>query len=141
MRRDYRLSLERLEEKALLAVVLPSLPAGSQYQLVVATSLTTSGDHADIAYFNNLASIAGANVTGVPTATWSAWCSTPKVNAADNVALFGSVPLYNTQGQLVASGKTSFLAPNHQAPILSETGDPLLARVWCGREATTRGSG
>jgi hypothetical protein len=97
-----------LEEKALLAVVLPSLPAGSQYQLVIATSLTTTATSADISYYNTLATIAGANVSAVPAATWRAWCSTPTVNAVDNVMLDASIPIYNTNGQLVASGKAEF---------------------------------
>jgi len=142
-RLDCRLRLERLENKALLAVVLPSLATGSQYQLVVATSLTTSSNQADIAWYNNLASIAGSNISSVPAATWKAWVSTPTTHAADNVPLYGSVPIYNTNGQLVASGQSGFLSPVHQAPILSETGDPLPGAgvVWTGSNYAGLGLG
>jgi hypothetical protein len=85
-------------------VILPNLPVGSQYQLI----FVTSGDHdalsPEIDDYNTFVMQEAALGTSLPTATWRAVASTPFVQAISNAITYPSIPIYNTHGELLASG-------------------------------------
>ena len=84
-------------------VILPSLPAGTQYQIIFATQGGHNGTSADITVYNSFVSMwANNNATlaglGVQ---WNAVASTVAVSANVNAPSTGYV--FNTAGQMVAS--------------------------------------
>jgi hypothetical protein len=96
-------------------VVLPTgLAPGSQYEIAFVTADPTTATSSDINYYNNFVRteanqdpiLAGLGVS------WNAIASTATVNANTNAPNGGSIPVYNTMGQLVA---------NAAAPLYSET--------------------
>jgi len=80
------------------------LTLGSPYQLIFVTSGTTDANSSDITFYNSIVTAQAALNPALPTATWSAVASTHAVNANRNALAYGNIPIYNTQGLLVASG-------------------------------------
>ena len=66
------------------AVILPTLPAGTQYQIVFRTEDTIYGYNSNIATFNNFASNEAAESPGLPATTWRAVISTSAIAANVN---------------------------------------------------------
>jgi hypothetical protein len=88
-------------------VILPSLPAGSQYQLVFVTAGTRDATSSNISDYNAFVTQQAALGTSLPSgATWHAIGSTTAIDAIDNAPTYDTIPIYNTNGQLIASGKT-----------------------------------
>jgi hypothetical protein len=120
------------------AVVLPNLPAGSQYQLVLVTAGGRNATSTNIADYNSFVSqqVALGLSFGLPNTTWRAIASTSAVNARTNAQVFPNIPIYNTHGQLVANGMSDFWFPSHLAAInydqfgIAET----FPRVWTGSQ-------
>ncbi len=91
-------------------VILPSgLPVGSQYQILFLTSGSISATSGNIADYNNFvtqqATLAPGDIGDVVPAgtTWSAVISTSAAAANTNAPVFASVPVYDTQGNLISS--------------------------------------
>jgi hypothetical protein len=115
-------------------VILPSLPAGSQYQLVFVTSNSRDATSADIADYNTFVMSRAAASSTLPTGvTWRAVASTLTVSAADNAIAYTSVPIYNTHGVLVASGREELWSGGLLANIdYDQNGNARAAGVWTG---------
>jgi hypothetical protein len=88
--------------------IAPSgLAPGSQYQLVFVTSDTTAATSPDISYYNSFVSAEAAKNPALPATTWHAIASTPTVDAITNAPFYAGVPIYTTNGALVATGMES----------------------------------
>ncbi len=106
-----------LSGTAIAQVTPPAgLAPGSEYQIMFVTADATSGTSTNISAYNTFVTEEAEQSTSLPTGvTWSAVASTPTTNAIDNAPTYASVPIYNTAGQLVATGSSlwsgSILAP------------------------------
>ena len=87
----------------------------TQYQIAFVTAGTTTVGSADISYYNAFVSAqaTGAYATGTlstiapeGSTTWKAIVSTPTSNARENAPSYANVPIFNTAGELVASGSS-----------------------------------
>jgi len=91
--------------QSLSHVVPTHLNAGDRFHLLFVTREVRNADSADIADFNSFVN-AVADSAGIGPATagieWFAVASTPNVHARDNA--FIQAPVYNLQGELLASG-------------------------------------
>jgi hypothetical protein len=122
-------------------VVLPTgLAPGSQYEIALVTADSTTATSSDINYYNNFVRteanqdsiLAGLGVS------WNAIASTGSVNAYTNAPFNPSIPIYNTQGQLVAnaayplysSGPSSYALAN--AVYTQTGGTQSSSEVWTG---------
>ena len=86
--------------------VPPGLAPGQQYRLIFYTAGTRDGSSINIADYNTFVTNqanTNATLTGLGT-SWMAVASTATVNAFDNIGGAFSVPVYNLNGQLVATG-------------------------------------
>jgi hypothetical protein len=127
-------------------VMLPSNVEA--YRIVFATSEETYATSSSIATYNSFVQTAAAGSgidtalasIGITSVSWYAWGSTLTVNAIDNIKSGGAddLPIYNTEGQLVASGWTQLLGTN-SAPLsnpigFDENGNAnfLSGSVWTG---------
>ncbi len=121
---------------SLQADVIPpiGLAPGSPYQLVFVTADTTAATSSDINYYNTFVQGEAALNPSLPTATWRAVASTVSVNARDNAPTYASVPIYNTNGQLVATGSTALWSDDLQNPVDYDQSGQLAASsyVWSG---------
>jgi hypothetical protein len=88
------------------SVILPDLPVGFQYQLAFATSGLFGANSSDIADYNTFVTQQAALSPFLPFASWHAIASTQNTNARDNAPTYASIPIYNTIGQLVATGSS-----------------------------------
>jgi autotransporter-associated beta strand protein len=93
-------------------VAPPGLPPGSEYQLIFATTNGTTATSSDINFYNSFVTQQAAESPTLPPATWSAVVSTATVDANVNAQTYSNVPIYNTQGQLVASGYAQLWSGN-----------------------------
>jgi hypothetical protein len=101
------------------------LAPGSQYQIVFVTTDSASPTNIGETYYNNFATTEAAPLTALlPTGTtWHAITSTydgdyyppggitgipTYTNASTNAPAYAGIPIYNTQGNLVASGAAQF---------------------------------
>lgn len=89
-----------------LAHAVPApLSAGDRFHLLFVTRDVRSADSMDIAAFNSFVN-AAADSAGIGPGTagisWFAVASTPNVDARDNAIV--QAPVYNMQGELLASG-------------------------------------
>ena len=111
---------------------LPSgLAAGLQYELAFTTSEETSAFSVSESYYNSFVQAAAAENPLLPSTTWNAITS-----AADGIALTNAptngLPIYNTLGQLVATG-TGLWSGALVNPIDGDQyGNPIEADVWTG---------
>jgi hypothetical protein len=79
----------------------PSISPGFVYQVAFVTSTTRNGGSSNINDYNNFAQSV-ANSVGAGGAIWKAIASTSTVAAKNNTLV--SAPVYNTQGNIVATG-------------------------------------
>jgi len=107
------LATTMLDEVAEAQVRLPTgLAPGSKYQLIFVTADATSATSDLESYYNDFVSQAAATLNQIlPSGTtWSAITSTynngHQVNAIDNAPAYVGVPIYNTHGDLVATGSS-----------------------------------
>jgi hypothetical protein len=116
-----------------LAIVLPTLPGGTQYQIIFKTEDDIGGFFSDVSIYNNFAVSQAAMSVGLPAATWKAVVSTPDIAANVNAPSPG-LPVYNTQGQLVAPaglyGMHTASVGYDQFGTPWSPGDPF--QVWTG---------
>ncbi len=114
------------------------LDPGDQYRLVFITSGTKTAQSATIEDYNTFVDGFGDNAIA---SDWKAIASTPTVDAIDNTgttAQATSVPIYNLQGQLVAS-TYSHLWSTASADLTfavkyDETGERASGIMWTGTE-------
>ncbi len=93
----------------LMAAFIPpsGLAPGSQYQVIFVTQGWHNAASSDIAVYNAFVTAEAALSPSLPTGvTWDAVVSTPTVNANVNAPSIPGLPIYGTQGQLVALGQT-----------------------------------
>ncbi len=104
---------------AVLAQV--TVPKGfvGEYRLAFVTSFTTAGSSSDVNYYNDFVTAAAdssptLNALGT---TWTAFVSTPSVNADDNTLTNpdadASYPVYNLAGQNVVHGDLLYTANDY----------------------------
>ena len=89
----------------------------------------------DISYYNDFVSSAATLGSTLPTGvTWTAVASTPTTGALNNAPTFASVPIFNTAGQLVASGSAQLWNSPLTNPIcFDENGNSTTAgAAWTG---------
>ena len=98
-------------------VILPDLPEGSLYQLIFATAEQRDATSTDIADYNTFVSQQAALSSKLPHVTWSAVASTSTVDAKDNAVTYTDVPIYNTRGELIASGTAELWSGSIQNPV------------------------
>ena len=103
----------------------PDLPPGSQYQLVFVTSDATTAESTNIADYNSFVRQEAAQNSSLPAATWNVVASTATVNAVNNALTYSSIPIYNTHGQLVASGSSGFGIPRIPPPSTTMNTDSV----------------
>jgi hypothetical protein len=119
-------------------VILPDLPAGSQYELAFVTSGSTTSTSSDIATYNAFVTQQASLSTSLPSGvTWRAIGSTPTTNAMDNAPTWDNIPIYNTIGEILADGRADFWGSGLQNPIgYDQSGNPISANyVWTGTHA------
>jgi hypothetical protein len=118
----------------LMATTLPSLPPGSQYQIVFVTADTTLATNSDIEYYNSFVT-AEANSNSILASLgvqWKAVASTAARNAITNAPSSG-LPVYNTAGLEVASAATGLYTLDLLNPIAyDQNGASLATYVYTG---------
>lgn len=113
----------------------PGLSPGDTYQLVFVTSGTTAATSKDIADYNAFVQ-AAAITAGMGSITWRALGSSLGVEAHANALV--TAPVYNLNGELVATGFADFWDGTHAGDIdFDETNSARNTNVWTG----TLGSG
>lgn len=132
------------------AVVLPDLPAGSQYRVVFISTngyasynSTTPSTTRSLSYWQNIvnAEAAASTSSTITGATFrlvgsifdgSTTVSGPAV-AGMNATVSDNIPVYNTLGQLVAADSVSFWSATHLAGMNGDrNGNTLNANAWTG---------
>lgn len=127
------LVLSAFTTPASAVVTLPDLAPGSEYQLIFVTSGTITATSPDINVYNSFVISQAALNPSLPSASWSAVVSTPTVNAIDNAPTYSNIPIYNTQGQLVATGSTGFWSGTTlNAIAYDQNGTPASANAYTG---------
>jgi hypothetical protein len=123
---------------AVATVILPSLPPGSQYQLVFATSGEIAVTSSSISTYNTYATSQAASLAALLPAgvTWHAVVSTGTSpnDAVDNAPSTAGIPVYNTQGIEVSAG--SLYSGTLLAPInyTQSGGNPPITLIWTGSD-------
>jgi hypothetical protein len=118
-------------------VILPTLPPGSEYELVFATAGLVTGGSSNIGAYNGFATSQAANLTTLLPAgvTWNAVVSTGTAaanEAVNNAPSSATIPIYNTQGIEVSSGNLysgTLLAPINYTQA---GGTPTTVQIWTG---------
>ena len=106
---------------------------GNTYQIAFVTAGYTTAESSDIDYYNSFVASQAALGTSLPTTTWTALGSTQTVSAIDNAPTYGNIPIYNTLGQLVASGSAELWSGVLENPIDGDQyGSPPTLYVWTG---------
>jgi hypothetical protein len=116
-------------------VIYPTLPPGSEYQLIFVTSGARDAMSKNIADYNAFVTAQAALNPSLPAGvTWSAVASTAAVAARDNAVNPAGAPVYNTAGMLLCSGTSGL----YNTPVLlalpdyDENGALNPAAVWTG---------
>lgn len=144
------IALVALQGAAQAAVILPNLPAGSQYRMVFVSSngyasynATTPSQTRSLSYWQNIvnAEAAASTDSTVSGAAFklvgsifdgSTTHSAPTV-AGMSATVSDNIPVYNTLGQLVAADSVSFWSATHQAGMNGDrNGATLNTNVWTG---------
>jgi hypothetical protein len=116
-------------------VILPDLPAGSTYQLVFVTKGTRDAFSQFMVAYNGFAQQSASASPSLPQASWKAIVSLGG-SAQSNVDVFPNIPIYNTNGELVAANGSDFFSHSHLAPIgYDQFGDTTVGAVWTGFNA------
>ena len=121
--------------QVMAGLVLPTgLAPGSAYQIIFIAQNPIHGTSSNIADYNAWAMSQAAQDTSLPNTTWNAVVSTNTVNANVNAPSAPGVPIYDTQGELVASGATGLYTSNLLLPILyNQNGDAIFDdSIWTG---------
>jgi hypothetical protein len=116
-------------------VIYPTLPPGSEYQLIFVTSGARDAMSKNIADYNAFVTAQAALNPSLPAGvTWSAVASTAAVAARDNAVNPPGVPVYNTAGMLLCSGTSSLYNTSLllALPDYDENGALNPAAVWTG---------
>ena len=122
---------------AVAGFIPPDLLAGSEYQVMFVTSSGTTPISSNIADYNSFVQGQAALDSSLPAATWTAVASTPSFNAINASATSG-FPVYDTHGDLLASGYAALFATGSYGPQYDENGNPTQFQLaWTG----TTGSG
>ncbi len=124
-----------IAQRALGGVINPSLPPGSEYQLIFVTSGGRDALSGNIADYNAFVTAQAALNPDLPAGvTWSAVGSTALVAARDNAPSQVGVPIYNTAGQLLTSGTSDLYHtwPLLAAPCYDQNGVFESTGVWTG---------
>ena len=121
--------------KLLAQVVPPNLPAGSQYQIIFVTSGTDTSTSSNIADYNNFVAAQAALSSSLPAATWKAVASTANNSAHTNAPWISGLPVYNTEGILVASASNGLYTSSGSllsAVQYDQNGATVSSIVWTG---------
>jgi hypothetical protein len=120
---------------AMAEVILPSLAAGSSYQLVFTTWSSRNAFSSSIADYNSFVRSQAALNSDLPSTTWWAVASTG-LAAQSNARVYPNIPIYNTAGELVAANGIEFYSSTHLASMaFNQFGTPRVASVWTGISA------
>jgi len=100
------------------AVLPTGLASGSEYQVLFVTSGGTTATSTNMLDYNNFVKQQAAQSPTLQAlgATWTAVASTESVDAMDNCPTYAAIPIYNTNGVLVASGSAQFWNQNLSSP-------------------------
>ncbi len=100
-------------------VILPNLPPGTKYEIAFVTLGTDNGTSSDIAHYNNFVTTEARRdpVLWGLGASWTAIASTLTVSASANAPNNGTIPVYNTAGQLVANSLSPLYGSTLYNPI------------------------
>jgi hypothetical protein len=131
-------------ERLVATVILPSLPPGSQYQLIFATSQVTDATSSSLSTYNSFVTNSAMPLTAMLPAgvTWHAVGSTGATpnDAKDNAPSFAGIPIYNTQGIEVSPGNI-YSGSGLLSPILYDENGTLVTQssgtdlIWTGADA------
>jgi hypothetical protein len=118
-------------------VILPTLPPGSEYELVFATSGEVTGGSSNISAYNAFATSQAASLAALlpGDVTWDAVVSTGTAaanEAVNNAPSSASIPIYNTLGIEVSTGNLysgTLLAPINYTQT---GGTPPTTQIWTG---------
>jgi hypothetical protein len=124
-------------------VVLPNLPAGTQYELIFVTLDTNSGASSDITAYNTFVSTEASLSPSLAALglQWHAIASTAAVNAIVN-AQDNGIAVYNTQGIEVATAATGIYNGTLLSPVqYNQFGNSESAFPWTGATSLGGGSG
>ncbi len=121
----------------LAGVIYPSLPPGSEYQLLFVTSGVRDATSANIADYNAFVTAQAAlNPTLPAGVAWRAVASTALVAARDNAVNPAGIPVFNTNGVELSNGtSTLYNRPLLAAPCYDQFGVLNQTSVWTGSMA------
>jgi hypothetical protein len=122
------------------AVLPTGLAPGSQYEIAFVTADTITATSADISYYNNFVRTEAEQSSTLASlgVSWNAIASTDSVNANANAPFNSSIPVYNTQGQLLADAANPLYGSPYAllAPMYTQTGNSSATQVWTGSDPT-----
>ena len=111
----------------------------TQYQIAFVTSDGTTATSTNIQDYNNFvtseAALGSSYLSNFAPGgtTWKVIGSTDAVMAEDNAQVYSTVPIFNTQGQLVATDAYQFYVTSLSNPIeYDENGVQIISGVWTG---------
>ncbi len=124
------------------SVIPPNLAPGSQYQVLFVTHDATTGSVSnDLNFYNGFVTQEAAQNPNLPAGlTWQAVCSTESHSscssqfACNNAPTSNSIPIYGTDGKLIASGGgTNLWGKSLAGPITRDQfGNAYQGMVWTG---------
>lgn len=121
-----------------MADVIPpiGLAPGSKYQIMYVTSGTINGESSDINVYNTFVQAQAALNPSLPAATWSAVASTYYgVDANVNAPMYNDIPIYNTLGQMLGGGSSSWDEAFLDTWVYDQYGGNLgTQEVWTGTD-------
>ena len=126
--------------QAKATVILPNLPAGTEYEMIFATTAFVTGGSPSIAAYNAVATSQAASLAallpgGGVGVNWNAVVSTGTAagnEAVNNAPSSATIPIYNTQGIEVSAGNLysgTLLAPVNYT---QSGGTPGTTQIWTG---------
>jgi len=124
-------------------IILPNLPAGSEYELVFVTRGARDATTPYIADYNSFVIAQALQNPNLPQGiTWNAIASAAgdihgfgMMDACQNAPFSASIPVYNTAGQLVANAPTPLYNANGtliNAIGYDQFGNAWISVVWTG---------
>lgn len=115
------------------ALIVPAgVAPGGTYQLAFVTRGTTTATSADISDYNGFVQ-AAANTAGMGSVVWHVIASTASTDANSNALV--SAPVYNMNGELVATGFADFWDGTHTVGVGIDYDENNTSRnfnVWTG---------
>lgn len=128
-------ALLAVSQPTFAAMILPNVPHGTQYQIIFVTDGKTNATSNQISYYNDFATAEALRNPLLPQAEWHAVVSTfdrhedgstTIVTAAENAPLL-NLPIYDTQGNLVAAAGVNLYDGNLHGPPLNTASNILSA--------------